>query len=275
MPNTQNMELPLQEAIKRPRIMSISIAILMTFMSLMGLFFPEFTYKTEILIQTLFPNDVVNILIGLPFLLGSIWLAGSARLVGLLLWPGALLFIIYNYVAYIIGRSFDLLSLIYLTLVFLSAFVIYDLLLCIDNNSVKLRLSGKVAEKLAAWFLLIFGILFILRAIFEFTGAGAKLAQITMVEIGVLIADVLISILWVVGGFLLLRQKPLGYALGLGLLSAASMLFVGLIIFLVIQPIITDAVFNPTDILVVVVMGLILSIPFFFYLRGTIKSSEY
>lgn len=275
MPNTQNMELPLQEAIKRPRIMSISIAILMTFMSLMGLFFPEFTYKTEILIQTLFPNDVVNILIGLPFLLGSIWLAGSARLVGLLLWPGALLFIIYNYVAYIIGRSFDLLSLIYLTLVFLSAFVIYDLLLCIDNNSVKLRLSGKVAEKLAAWFLLIFGILFILRAIFEFTGAGAKLAQITMVEIGVLIADVLISILWVVGGFLLLRQKPLGYALGLGLLSAASMLFVGLIIFLLIQPIITDAAFMPTDILVVAVMGLILSIPFFFYLRGTIKPREY
>lgn len=275
MPNTQNMELPLQEAIKRPRIMSISIAILMTFMSLMGLFFPEFTYKTEILIQTLFPNDVVNILIGLPFLLGSIWLAGSARLVGLLLWPGALLFIIYNYVAYIIGRSFDLLSLIYLTLVFLSAFVIYDLLLCIDNNSVKLRLSGKVAEKLAAWFLLIFGILFILRAIFEFTGAGAKLAQITMVEIGVLIADVLISILWVVGGFLLLRQKPLGYALGLGLLSAASMLFVGLIIFLLIQPIITDAAFMPTDILVVAVMGLILSIPFFFYLRGTIKPRKY
>jgi len=217
----------------------------------------------------------VNIIIGLPFLIGAIWLVDRARLVGLLLWPGALLFIIYNYVAYIIGRSLDLLSPIYLALVILSVLTFFDLLHRIDGNSVKQQLSGKVSEKLAGWFLLIFGILFILRAIFEFTGAGTNPAARQMVEIGVLIADVLISVLWVVGGILLLRKIPLGYSLGLGLLSAASMLFVGLIIFLLIQPIITEAVFSPTDILVVAVMGIILSIPFFFYLRGTIKSSEY
>ena len=266
--------LPLRQEITRPRVNSFIIAILMTIMSLMGFIFPEFAYKTDTLVQTLFPNDVVNILIGLPFLLGSIWLVGREKLVGLLLWPGALLFIIYNYVAYIIGRSLDLLSIIYLALVLFSAFVFYDLLQRIDSNNLKLQLSGRVAEKLAAWFLLIFGILFILRAFFEFTGAGANTTQILMVEIGVLVADVLISVLWVVGGILLLRQKPLGYSMGLGLLSAASMLFVGLIIFLVIQPIITDAGFKPTDILVVAVMGLILSIPFFFYLRGTIKTRE-
>ena len=274
MSTATHTTLPLRQEITRPRVNSFIIAILMTIMSLMGLIFPEFAYKTNTLIQTLFPNDVVNILIGLPFLLGSIWLVGREKLVGLLLWPGALLFIIYNYVAYIIGRSLDLLSIIYLALVLFSAFVFYDLLQRIDSNNLKLQLSGRVAEKLAAWFLLIFGILFILRAIFEFTGAGANTTQILMVEIGVLIADVLISVLWVVGGILLLRQKPLGYSMGLGLLSAASMLFVGLIIFLVIQPIITDAVFKPTDILVVAVMGLILSIPFFFYLRGTIKTRE-
>ena len=274
MSTATHTTLPLRQEITRPRVNSFIIAILMTIMSLMGLIFPEFAYKTDTLVQTLFPNDVVNILIGLPFLLGSIWLVGREKLVGLLLWPGALLFIIYNYVAYIIGRSLDLLSIIYLALVLFSAFVFYDLLQRIDSNNLKLQLSGRVAEKLAAWFLLIFGILFILRAIFEFTGAGANTTQILMVEIGVLIADVLISVLWVVGGILLLRQKPLGYSMGLGLLSAASMLFVGLIIFLVIQPIITDAVFKPTDILVVAVMGLILSIPFFFYLRGTIKTRE-
>jgi hypothetical protein len=267
--------LPLRQEITRPRIISFGIAVIMTIMSLLGLIFPEFAYKTDTLIQTLFPNDLVNILIGLPFLLGSIWLVSRERLVGLLLWPGALLFIFYNYVAYIIGRSLDLLSIIYLALVLFSAFIFYDLLHRIDKKNLKLQLSGKVAEKLAAWFLLIFGILFILRAIFEFTSAGANTTEMLMVEIGVLAADILISVLWVVGGILLLRQSPLGYSMGLGLLSAASMLFVGLIIFLVIQPIITDAAFKPTDILVVAVMGLILSIPFFFYLRGTIKSSEY
>jgi hypothetical protein len=58
------------------------------------------------------------------------------------------------------------------------------------------------------------------------------------------------------------------------LLFAARMLFVGLIIFLIIQPVLTAAPFSLIDLIVIAVMGLILSIPFVLFLRGTIKADR-
>ena len=55
---------------------------------------------------------------------------------------------------------------------------------------------------------------------------------------------------------------------GLGLLFQASMLFIGLIIFLLLQPILTQAPLALVDIVVVFVMGLICFIPFGLFLRG-------
>ena len=106
----------------------------------------------------------------------------------------------------------------------------------------------------------------IIGTFFNHTGLPA-------VEIGTLAADIAISILWIIGGYLLLRNRPLGYTSGLGLLFAASMLFIGLIIFLIIQPLLTTAPLNLVDIVVVVVMAIILSIPFALFLRGTIHAS--
>ena len=51
--------------------------------------------------------------------------------------------------------------------------------------------------------------------------------ELEITEIGVLIADIVLSVLMIGGGVLLLRRKPLGFASALGLLFAASMLFIG------------------------------------------------
>ena len=168
---------------------------------------------------------------------------------------------------------FSLISLAYLLLILLSAFIIYDWLFKIDREAVKVRLSGAVGEKLAGWFLLIFGILFILRAGNEFVGAYLSQKVLTPPDISVLIADISISILWIAGGILLLRKAPLGYTSALGLLFAASMLFIGLVIFLLVQPIINPTQFSFTDMIVVTIMGVLFSSPFVIYLRGTLKAS--
>ena len=266
--------LPLDRDIKSAWILSFICAVLMGVLSLFGLLFPESIYKTEVLIQSYFTNDIVNLVLGLPILLGSMWLTNRGKLVGLLFWPGALLYIIYNYIAVVFGRPFDIFTFAYLALILISAYSIYDLIRKIDSNSVKQQLAGAVAEKLAGWFLLIFGILFFLRAATILVGARLNQAVLPLTEIGVSIADIVISILWIIGGIMLIRIKPLGYIAGLGLLFAASMLFVGLIIILIIQPVLTTAPFSPIDIIVVALMGLILSIPFFLFLRGTIKASH-
>jgi hypothetical protein len=242
-------------------------------LSLIGLLFPDIVYPSEEAIQSLRVNDLINLVIGLPILLGSMWLTFRGKLVGLLFWPGALLYVLYNYIPYVLAITFSALTFAYLTLVLLSVYIAYDLLRRIDSKPVKDQLSGAVSEKIGGWFLLVFGVLFIVRAISEFAPAIMDQAPLPPIEIGVLIGDIVISILWIIGGILLLRRTPLGYSSGLGLLFAASMLFIGLILFLLIQPLLTDAPFSMTDVIVIAVMGLILSIPFVLFLRGVIKSS--
>lgn len=243
-------------------------------LSLAGLIFPSKIYPSEALIQTFMTNDVINLIVGIPILVGSIWLTGREQLAGLLLWPGALLFVFYNYIAYMIGIPFSALTLAYLVLVLLSAYIIFELLKTIDRQAVQEQLSGNVSEKIAGWFLVIFGILFIFRAISVIVDPLIYQTVLPATELGVSIADIIISTLWFIGGILLLRKVPLGYTSGLGLLFAASMLFVGLIIFLIIQPVLTAAPFSLIDLIVIAVMGLILSIPFVLFLRGTIKADR-
>ena len=58
---------------------------------------------------------------------------------------------------------------------------------------------------------------------------------------------------------------------GLGLLFQSSMLFIGLIIFLLLQPFLTAAPFVLTDVVVIFIMGLICFIPFALFVRGVVS----
>ena len=263
--------LPVTRNLAAAYALSLTVAFLMTAVSLGGLLFPSAIYPTDELTKNFFPNDVVNLGIGLPILLGSMWLARHGRLLGLLLWPGALLYFVYNYIAYVVGLPVGFITLAYLLIVLLSAYLTFDLLREIDRESVQKRLDGAVPEKIAGWVLNAFGILFTFRAVGVIVQSLIDQVSLPPSELGVLVADMVLSILLVIGGVLLLRRKPLGYVSGLGLLFAASMLFIGLIVFLLLQPILTDAPFALVDAIVVFIMGLICFIPFGLFLRGVVS----
>ena len=74
----------------------------------------------------------------------------------------------------------------------------------------------------------------------------------------------------VVGGVLLWRRKAFGYVVALGLLFQASMLFIGLIVFLLVQPFLTAAPFALVDIVVVSILGMICFVPFALFVRGVL-----
>ena len=226
--NNDQTHLPLRSTANLNISMRItySVALLMSLLSLAGLVFPYSVYGSELLIQTYMTNDLVNLIVGIPILVGSVWFTNKENLAGLLCLPGALLFVIYTYIAYLIGTPINLLSLVYLTLILLSAYAIFDMLMKINGGLIKEQLSGEVQEKIAGWFLLIFGILFVLRAGNEFLGRQLGDAVLTPPDFSVLIADIAISTLWIIGGILLLLRRPLGYSSGLGLLFAASTLFI-------------------------------------------------
>jgi hypothetical protein len=122
-------------------------------------------YPTDELLQAFLPNDVVNLVIGLPVLLGSMWSARRGRLSGLLCWPGALLFMAYNYISYVFAMPPSLIFLFYLLTAAASIYTLIGLTSRIDGKAVKRQLEGAVPEKLAGGVLAGFGLLFVLRVI--------------------------------------------------------------------------------------------------------------
>lgn len=67
--------LPVRRSLSFVYITSLVIAALMTTASMAGLLDQARVYPTDELIQSFLPNDVVNLLIGLPIMAGSMWLA--------------------------------------------------------------------------------------------------------------------------------------------------------------------------------------------------------
>ena len=252
----------------RAYTLSLIVVVVTAVASILGLLYQTTIYPTAELRRSYVTNDLLNLVIGLPILLVSMWLARRGRLVGLLLWPGALLYGLYNYIAYIFGLPISVITVVNLAIVLLSAYAIFELVKNIDAKAVQAQLADAVPVKTAGCILLLFGTAFVVRAIGMIVTAGLNQTALPAAEFGTLIADIFLSLLWIVGGVLLLRRRPLGYLGGLGLLFAASMLFVGLILFLLLQPVLTAVPFTPIDVIVVAVMGLVCFIPFGLFARG-------
>jgi hypothetical protein len=268
----RNANLPINRNLTLAYSFSLIITLLMTTASVAGILYQSFIYPTEELLKSFMPNDIVNLIIGVPILLGSMWLSRRGKLIGLLFWPGALLYVLYNYVAYIFGLTFNALYLLYLLLVALSAYTIIGLVASIDSSTVQDDLTGRVPERFAGGVIAGLGLLFMLRVVAMMVLALANQTSIESTELAVLIADFLISPAMIIGGILLWRRKALGYVSGTGLLFQSSMLFIGLIIFMILQPLITSATFILIDVVIVFIMGLVCFIPFGLFVRGVISA---
>jgi len=229
-------------------------------------------YPSEELVLAFVPNDIVNLVIGLPILLVSMWLTSRKKLLGLLFWPGALFYLLYNYLIYVFAMPINLVFLLNLIITTMSAYALADLLARIDRTSVRKQLSGTVPERLAGGVLTGLGVLFSLRVFIIFIGAIINNNPLTETEIALNISDFLISPASVIGGILLWTRKEFGYVSGLGLLFQQSMLFIGLIAILILQPVIIDVSLAMNDLIVVFVMGLVCFIPFFLFARGVSSS---
>lgn len=263
--------LPIKRGLPLIYAVSSLIAMLMATVSVAGLLYRATIYPTEELLRTFVSNDVVNLFIGLPALLGSMWLTWRGKLVGLLCWSGALFFVLYNFTVYVLASPLNWAFPFYLALVMLSVYSLVSVVACVDGKVVRQRLSGAVPEKLAGGVLVGLGLLFFLRVIGVIVSALINGTMIAETELATDASDFLITPAWVVGGILLWRREEFGYVVGLGLLFQASMLFIALIIFLLLQPFLTTAPFAIADVIVVFSMGLICFIPSALFVRGVVS----
>lgn len=248
---------------------ALIVAALTAVASTAGLLYPHDFYPTEALRQFALANDVANLVIGVPILLGSIWLDHKGHFVGRLLWPGALMYAFYNYLAYAIAVPLNWVYPAYLLVAALSLYALAAVIGEIPMGYAQQHLAGKVPERLSGAVLLLLGGFVLIRVFFVVFSAQYGAEAIEPTELSVLLADTLLAPAWVIGGILLWRKEPLGYATGLALLFQGSMLFLGLILVLALQPVFTGARLPLVDIIVVAAMGMICFIPFVSFLRGT------
>ncbi|MBN2386434.1 MAG: hypothetical protein JXB85_05400 [Anaerolineales bacterium] len=73
---------------------------------------------------------------------------------------------------------------------------------------------------------------------------------------------------------ILWRRQAFGYVTGAGLLFQASMLFVGLLVFFILQPLGANVPFRLEDFVVMLVWGLICFVPFGLFLRGLVAPRD-
>lgn len=254
--------------------LSLVIALLLAIISAAGLLWPQFVYPNAALRDAFLPNDAANLAIGLPVLLLPLGLAWKKKPAGRLLLPGALLFVIYNEIVYLIAIPNYGFTTAYGALIGLSLFALFELYRSIDREAVRNSLAGAVRARLSGGVLAGLGLLFLLRAGATLASALASRAAIPGADLGLHTADIILSLTWIAGGVLLWRRTAWGYTAGLGLLLQGSALFASLLALMLIRPYITTQPFIVADFMVILVMSLVCFIPFGLYARAAARASK-
>ncbi|MBE0684285.1 MAG: hypothetical protein IH589_20465 [Anaerolineales bacterium] len=147
--NIHDFNLPIKSKLSLIYASSLLVSVLMAVTSVAGLRYRTIIYPTNELIRTFVSNDAVNLFIGLPILLGSMWLAWRGKLIGLLCWTGALFFAFYNYTAYVFAMPLNWMFPFHLALMMSSIYALIGLVASIDGKAVQQILSGAVPERFA------------------------------------------------------------------------------------------------------------------------------
>ena len=194
-------------------------AALLAALSIAGLSAADELYGDDAQIVQWFRGwDAANLLVGLPILLGTLWLARRGSLAGVLLWPGALFYVAYTYALYAIGTPLNALFLAYAALVVLSAYTVIDIVACLDGRAIRQRLAHTPARLVGG----------VLAGIGVLATAALTVPVVTTLT-GSTAYDPLLHAEWIVdyllgnpvlllGGVLLWRRQALGYAVAAGLL---------------------------------------------------------
>lgn len=133
-------------AMSVPRKLTLTLAVLMTAQSLMGLLVPEQYRDVDWIKATWYGNDWLTLIMGVPLLLMSSIRAerGSSR--AFLLWIGAVGYAIYNYAFYLLGAALNAFFPLYVICVVLATVVL--ILTLATHDATAVTLSARPAAPL-------------------------------------------------------------------------------------------------------------------------------
>ena len=224
-----------------------------------------------VLVPGFLVQDIFNLAIGLPILSAALWLARRGAQIGLLLWPGALFYLAYTYVHYLIGAPFSALFLGYVAIVALSAYTTIGLVASVDCDIVRQRLAGAVRPRIVGGLLVGLALLTVGQdaggAVATALAGGAPIDPLAR---GVWIADLTLGVpaMLIVGG-LLWRRASLGYAAAAGLLLSFGITSVVIAAMIALQPVLTGALIDGATVIGLLVFGAVSLAPLLLFARNT------
>ncbi len=150
------------------------------------------------------------------------WLARRGSLIGLLLWPGALFYVLYAYALYLVAAPFNGLFFGYIALVTLSAWTLIGIVASIDGEEVRRRLAAAPARSVGGSLVLI-----ALMAYAGLTATAVSALGSSANEPGMrpqwVVDYALGTPALLLGGVLLWRRATLGYVAATGLLLVSGL----------------------------------------------------
>lgn len=252
-------------------INSIFIAVLAGIATLSDLFWKGmYNHDTISMAAQAMGQDLITLIIGIPVLLGSLYLIRRNSLRGNLIWMGTIFYFLYTYASMSFLASYNQLFLVYVALFSLSLYTFVYGLLSLNVKTIKESISPGKTSKIAGVFLIFSGAMLALmwiKMIFDslLTGiAPAALESYTTLviqalDIGVVFPATLIA------GILIIKGKEWGYALVSILLIKASLMGTALLsmIFFMAQNGVSPATGQIIFFAAITVAGILISVIFY------------
>jgi hypothetical protein len=260
-------DLPVKGEMKNIFALSYAIFILFIFNSIHSLVFKNTVYNTPELLNSFLTNDFISLFFGAPVFLISIILLKKKKIIGLTGLSASILFVLYNYIVYLVSVRFIFNIIINSIIVLLCVIAVIKIYLQLDGEKLeKWKLKFK-SVKVFAGIINVLGLLFIARAFVNiFYYALGKSVQ-PLPALAVNIADLIICPIWVFSSFKITFQNRIGYFTGIVSYLNASLLFAGLFIYMLIKPAVSNTQLVLSDIIVIGVMGLTCIVAFVKYFR--------
>ncbi len=248
-------------------VISVAVCLLFAINSIVNLVWKYSIYPSSDLYNSFLPNDVINLFFGTPILIFSVIRALRGSRLGLIGWTGSLLFVLYNEIACLFAVR-NIYSIIMDAFIVLLGLIAVVLMLTSLEYQKMLPPSEPVHRpKAYGSILIIMGLVFVVRAIINLVNFANNAVIMPLPDIGINIADLIICSLWIVSGILFFRKSATGCIMGLVSYFHASMLFIALMIFMVIQPVLCRTEFVMADFIVIMIMSLIFLVPFILLVR--------
>lgn len=245
-------------------VLTLVVCLLFAANSIVNIVWSKTIYQLPDFYNSFLINDYINILFGVPILVISLVLVRCNIGLGLIGWAGSLLFVVYNEIAYLFSVR-NAYSLTMNAIIVLTGLVTIALMLTsfdypkLLNGEFPVKHSGRYGAVLV-----FMGLIFVARAITNIVSTVSGHGVLTIPEIGVNIADVIICTLWILSGIFLIRKTKLGFIASFISYLQGSMLFLALMIFMLFQPVFLGTKFVLPDFVVIAVMSLTFLVPLLF-----------